>query len=135
MKQNRNFNFTLAMLVLLLTASLAGVLAGCAKNATPHPNQINAFDGQTYDRLTEAQAALDEAKVQYQTGKLPATAKTVINDTGAIYEQARTAHNLWRDISLGVKSGDAEATHLLLLSDMNQLAVAIVNLKNIAGGK
>jgi len=56
-QRNRNVNLTLALLVMFLTASLAGVLAGCAKNATPHPNQLNAFDGQTYDRLTEAQAA------------------------------------------------------------------------------
>jgi predicted lipoprotein len=126
------------------TRSLIGVLivlvmiasVGChTKAAVPHPNQLDAFDGQTYDSLVAAQATLDEAKAQFAAGKLPPTAKPVINSAGAAYEQARTAWQLRRDIMLGVKSGDAESTRLLLLNDMNQLAQAIVSLQKLIGGK
>jgi hypothetical protein len=115
-----------------MTAAFYG---GCAKNVTPHPNQLNAFDGQVYDRLTEAQAALDEAKAQFAAGKLPPTAKTVINGAGATYEQTRTAWVLWRDVSMGVKQGDQDSLHTQLLADMNQLAQAIINVKALFGGK
>jgi opacity protein-like surface antigen len=127
---NRNRYMALA---LCLTLALA--LGACAKHATPHPNQLDAFDGQTYDSLVAAQATLDEAKAQFSAGKLPPTAKPVINSAGAAYEQARTAWQLRRDIMLGVKSGDAESTRLLLLNDMNQLAQAIVSLQKLIGGK
>lgn len=109
---------------------------GCHPNATPHPNQINSFDGQAYDRLTEAQAALNEAKAQYQAGKIsgPAT-KQIINAAGSAYETTRTSWQTWRDIVQGKTAGDANAAQLKLTQDMNQLAAAIVNLKSLIGGK
>jgi hypothetical protein len=123
-------NLTIALLVITAMA------VGCAKNVTPHPNQINSFDGQTYDALVSAQGALDEAKAQYASGKLPSGAKTVINDAGATYESARTTWATWRDITLGVKVGDADAVHAQLVADMAQLAVAITNVvKLTSGGK
>jgi capsule polysaccharide export protein KpsC/LpsZ len=120
-----------------LVISLA-MMPGCAHKATPHPNQIDAFDGQTYDTLITAQATLDEAKVQYGQGKFAtvSTAKTIINDAGAAYDQARATWQLRRDILLGVKQGDATALQLTLQSDMNQLAAAIAKVVALStGGK
>jgi predicted lipoprotein len=111
---------------------------GCQKKVGAHPNQINSFDGQTYDTLVSAQAALDEAKNQYAQGKLTAVpnAKLIINTAGASYETTRTAWMTWRDITLGVKSGDAAASQTVLETDMAQLAVAVANVvKLTSGGK
>lgn len=116
--------------LLMIVFSLA-----CHKNATSHPNQINGFDGKTYDTLISAQAALDEAKSQYRSGTLPQDAKQIINDAGAAYEQARTSWQLWRDVTLGLKPGDPESTQSKLEADMQQLAAAMASLQRIRGGR
>ena len=115
--------------VLLLTFGVA-----CRKNVSPHPNQINAFDGATYDTLVSTQAALDEAKVQFRSGALPQNSKQVINDAGAAYEQARTSWQLWRDAVLGVKPGDPEALQAKLQTDLQQMTAAMGSLRQITGG-
>jgi hypothetical protein len=107
----------------------------CHKNATPHPNQINSFDGRTYDTLISAQAALDEAKSQYRNRTLPQDAKQIINDAGAAYEQARSSWQLWRDVTLGLKPGDPESTQSKVEADMQQLAAAMASLQRIRGGR
>jgi predicted lipoprotein len=126
----RNRNLAVCLLVLLAVSNI-----GCQKNVTPHPNQLNTFDGQAYDRLTEAQAALNEAKSQYAQGKLPVTAKEVINASGAVYNTTYASWLNYRDIVQGKTAGDPEAARLKMLADMNQLAQAIVQLKNLIGGK
>jgi hypothetical protein len=128
--RNREVRVTviLAVMAVLLTI-------GCQKKVTPHPNQLNAFDGQAYDSLVSAQAALDEAKGQYASGKLPPTSKAVINDAGAAYESARTGWVYWRDVSMGIKSGDVNAAQEKLQEDLTQLATAIAKVAAIKGGK
>jgi hypothetical protein len=96
-RHNRRYAVLVALVITL------AMMPGCAHKATPHPNQIDAFDGATYDTLITAQATLDEAKVQFGQGKFASvpTAKVIINDAGAAYDQARTAWQLRRDILLG----------------------------------
>ena len=118
------------LVLLVLVLGLA-----CQKNVRPHPNQINSFDGQTYDTLISAQAALDAAKAQYKSGRLPESAKPIINDAGSAYEQARTSWQLWRDITLGLKPGDPETRQAKVRTDMQQLAAAIANLRHATGGQ
>lgn len=133
MRQIRNRSLFAVVIVLLFLSNI-----GCQKNVVAHPNQINSFDGQTYDALISAQAALDEAKTQYSQGKFAAVpnAKLIINSGGAAYETARNAWQTWRDITLGVKSGDANAAQMTLQNDMNALAAAIANVvKLTTGGK
>jgi hypothetical protein len=81
MQMQRNL---IALALLLLLNS------GCAKNI--HPNQIDSLDGKTYDTLLVAQSVLDNAKIQFQQGKLPATSKPVINGMGQAYMELR---ELW----------------------------------------
>ena len=127
----RRYKVSACLLVLILLS----FGAGCAKKATPHPNQINSFDGATYDTLITAQATLSEAKAQFAAGKLPAGSKDIINTAGAAYETARTSWVTWRDVYQGLKPGDANAAQAQLASDMTQLAGAIANLtKLIQGG-
>ena len=133
MRKTRNRSLFAVVTLLLVVSNI-----GCMKNVTAHPNQINSFDGQTYDALVAAQGALDEAKSQYSAGKLTSVpnAKLIINSGGAAYETARTAWQTWRDITLGVKPGDATTAQTVLQTDMAQLAVAIANVvKLTTGGK
>lgn len=122
------------LLLMLLVLSF-----GCAKKVTPHPNQINSFDGQAYDALTYAQAALDEAKAQYQKGSLPPGSKDIINAAGAAYETARTSWSTWRDIAQGLKAGDATASQAQLQTDIAQMTAAIAKVVQLItsakGGK
>jgi hypothetical protein len=119
----------------ILTVIAVMFTIDCQKKATPHPNQLNVFDGQAYDSLVSAQAALDEAKGQYASGKLPPSSKTVINDAGAAYESARTGWVYWRDVSMGIKSGDVNEAQTKLQDDLAQLAVAIAKVVAVKGGK
>jgi hypothetical protein len=85
--EKKRQNLTILALLLLLSS-------GCAKNI--HPGQIDALDGKTYDVLTVAQSVLDEAKVQYAQGKLPTTAKPIINGMGQAYNELRDLWNQYR---------------------------------------
>jgi hypothetical protein len=129
-RHNRRYAVLVALVITL------AMMPGCAHKATPHPNQIDAFDGATYDTLITAQATLDEAKVQFGQGKFASvpTAKVIINDAGAAYDQARTAWQLRRDILLGVKQGDAASLQATLQNDMNQLAAAIAKVVALSAG-
>lgn len=125
-------SFIAAFIVLLAVSNI-----GCAKKVTPHPNQINSFDGQVYDTLTTAQATLDEAKAQYAQGKFAAVpnAKQIINSAGTAYDTTRVSWQTWRDTVQGVKQGDPAALQALLQTDMNNLAAAIAKVVTLIGGK
>lgn len=132
-----NRNRSLAIALGLVLACVLGATS-CAKNSAPHPNQISPFDGATYDTLMEAQASLDQAKIDYAAGKYAAipNAKTIINGAGASYNIAYQGWETWRDIVLGVKAGDAATAQAQLQTDMNNLAAAIANVVKMAkGGK
>ena len=124
-----------ARATVLLTVIAVIFTIGCQKKVTPHPNQLNAFDGQAYDSLVSAQAAIDEAKGQYASGKLPPSSKAIINDAGAVYESARTGWLYWRDVSMGIKSGDVNEAQARLQDDLAQLSAAIAKVVAIKGGK
>jgi hypothetical protein len=124
---------TAIALAFVLTIAMVSTI-GCQKNVTPHPNQLSDLDGKVYDRLTEAQAALDEAKAQYSQGKLPPTAKDVINAGGAAYETARTSWMTYRDVLSGVKTGSVDAQQQQLNADMLAMAQAIAKVVALTGG-
>jgi hypothetical protein len=128
--RNREVRLTVILTVLAVVFTI-----GCQKKVTPHPNQLNAFDGQAYDSLVSAQAALDEAKGQYASGKLPPASKAVINDAGAAYESARTGWVYWRDVSMGIKSGDVNEAQAKLQDDLAQLSAAIAKIAAMKGAK
>ncbi|MBV9082271.1 MAG: hypothetical protein JOZ62_06335 [Acidobacteriaceae bacterium] len=111
------------MLKLKLTA--VGLLAiavsfstGC--NPQPkHPNQINAFDGASYDSLTLAHAALTSLRMQVAT-TYPQY-KTVFNQAAASYGTAYSAYSLFRIAPAG------QASAALAISN---LTVSLVTLEN-----
>jgi hypothetical protein len=74
-------------------------------------------------------------RLSIAAGKLPTGSKVVINAGGAAYETARTSWATWRDISLGVKAGDANVAQVQLNSDMLAMAHAIAKVVALTGGK
>ena len=131
----RRYKLISLMLALMLISNLFFV-TGCGKNATPHPNQLSDFDGQVYDRLTEAQAALTSAKAQVANGNIAGTpeVKLAINSCGAVYNTTRASWITWRDIYSGTKPGDEASAKAKLTSDMASLSQAIAQLVKLTGG-
>ena len=81
--------------------------SACHKQiVAPHPASLDAFDSQTYDALLVAQGVLDQAKIEYQQGKLAESAKPLINKTGDAYNLARDLWLEYRAVVEAGKSGD-----------------------------
>lgn len=98
-----------ALLLLLVLA-----VSGCvSKNYQIHPGAVDEFDSRTYDVILSAQAGLDQAKVEYEEGNLPARALAIINRAGDAYNALVSAHSLYREWKLtGVRPADAEEASL-----------------------
>jgi len=60
---------------LLLVALLAAATSACAVRYTIHPGALNKTDSAAYDILLVAETAIDQARLDYKSGHLPAGAK------------------------------------------------------------
>src|SRR5947209_5178424 len=102
-------------------AALALVLAvGTGCNTQPaHPNQINAFDGATYDSLTLAHAALTSLRSEVITSYPKYTPE--FNQAAAAYSAAYSAYTLFRT-QLGAEGS--------VNVEINNLVVAVVALES-----
>src|SRR5437868_3176833 len=69
------------------------LFASCGTQAS-HPNQINTFDGATYDSLVVAHAALTSLQTNVPAGYPAYT--TVVNQACAAYGVAYTAYASFR---------------------------------------
>ena len=81
-----------SLLVLAIALSMA---TGCNPQ-TKHPNQINTFDGASYDSLTLAHAALASLRTSVST-TYPQY-KTVFNEAATSYTTAFEAYSVFRTI-------------------------------------
>lgn len=102
-----------ALLAVALLSSTA-----CSPQAT-HPNQINAFDGASYDSLTAAHAALTSLRGTIATG-YPQYVST-FNQAAASYQLAYNAYVTFRT---------APANQAQAALAIDNLTVAIVNLED-----
>lgn len=103
-------NFKLAASFL---AIVAAALTGTGCNTQPaHPNQINSFDGASYDAFTLAHGALTSLRVEISTTYPPYASQ--FNEAVAAYSTAFSAYSVYR----------AAATQ----GDQAQVTVAIQNL-------
>ena len=87
------------MLKLKLTAFgfvvIAILLATSACNSQPsHPNQLNAFDGSSYDSLTLAHGALTSVRADVSTSEKQYVPE--FNEAAAAYATAFNAYSLYR---------------------------------------
>jgi len=103
--------FSLPVLSLILAT-------GCGSQPS-HPNQINAFDGASYDSLTLAHAALTSIQAGVFVSYPKYTA--VFNEAAAAYGTAYNAYSLYR-------VNPNEQAELSV--QLNNLTVSIVSLEN-----
>lgn len=83
-------------LKLILAALFVAILIFCTgcNNQPTHPNQINAFDGASYDSLTVAHAALTSLRVSVSTTQQQYTSP--FNQAAETYATAYTAYVAYR---------------------------------------
>lgn len=112
-------NLKLAALALAMGAVLFST-TGCKAQAD-HPNQINTFDGASYDSLTVAHVALGSLRGQI-AGTYPQYA-TQFNQAAVTYSTAFNAYSLYR--SAATASNQAEVTVAI-----RNLTLSIVVLEN-----
>ncbi len=122
-----------AGLLLLLCLSLT---AACHKQiVAPHPGALDAFDSQTYDALNVAQSVLDQAKIEYTQGNLPAGSKLIINRTGYLYNVARDAWLEYRAVKqAGEGKPQLDAIAAKVTAAVRELNNTIVDLRKLIGG-
>jgi hypothetical protein len=105
---------------ILTLVGLALTIGTEACNTQPsHPNQINAFDGASYDSFTVAHAALASFRVQVSTTEKQYV--SVFNEAAAAYAIGFNAYSLYR-----TTQGNEPAVSV----DIANLTVSIVSLEN-----
>ena len=90
MKFSRKQQIAFSIIVFLIWLATA-----CASRGI-HPGAINKADSDLYDTLLVAQAALNQAKVDFASGKIPASAKDEINVAIRAYNVAQASWKTWR---------------------------------------
>ena len=86
----------LKALVLLLTIPLLLSASACAAHYTIHPGSLNKTDSAAYDALRIAEAAIDQARMKYEAGRLPGEAKEAVNALITSYNVARESWLTYR---------------------------------------
>jgi hypothetical protein len=76
--------FILVVPLLLLTTP------ACAMRYRVHPGALNTTDSATYDTLLIAETAIDQARLDFKSGRLPAQAKPALDALVEAYNIART---------------------------------------------
>jgi hypothetical protein len=125
----------LAVLILPLFAFF--LASGCGSQPA-HPNELNAFDGTTYDSLTVAHGALTSLRAEV-VSSYPKYAP-VFNQAAAAYATAFNSYSLYRttaneaDISMALANLTVSVVALenAFLNDMHASSVNIVKMRRKA---
>src|SRR5947199_4653728 len=112
---------------LLLVALLAAATSACAARYTVHPGALNKTDSAAYGILPGAETAIDQARLDYKSGHLPAGAKPA-------FDALINSYNIARESWLAYRSAIApNAPAAVYFSELNQnltdLAVRIRELE------
>ena len=120
---------------LLLLLGLGFTVACHKQIVAPHPGALDAFDSQTYDALNVAQGVLDQAKIEFTQGNLPAGTKLIINRTGQLYNVARDAWLEYRAVKqAGASQSTLDAVAAKLTAAVAELNSTIIDLRKLIGG-
>jgi len=107
-------------LALLTVVTVVFTISTIACNTQPnHPNQINVFDGASYDALTIAHAALTSFRVQLSTTNKQYV--SVFNESAAAYATGFNAYSLYRS---------TQSNQAAVSVDLANLTVSVVSLEN-----
>ena len=112
----------LKTIVFLLLIPFLFTNTACASaHYTVRPGALNQTDSAAYDTLLIAEIAIDEARLQYQTGQLPKGAKDALDTLIRSYDVAREAWLTYRG---------AIATNVVTTTYFDQLNKNILALSN-----
>lgn len=106
-------------LAILIPVVLALAISTACNIQPSHPNQINAFDGASYDSLTVAHAALTSFRVQVSTTDKQYV--SVFNEAAAAYATGFNSYSLYRT---------TQVNQAAVSVDIANLTVSIVSLEN-----
>jgi hypothetical protein len=69
----------LKILVLVLAVPVMLSTSACAAHYTIHPGTLDKTDSGTYDALLIAETAIDQARMDYEAGRLPSQTKEALS--------------------------------------------------------
>jgi len=72
------------------------LLLGCAVHYGIHPGALNTTDSAAYDALLIAETTIDQARLDFQAGQLPADAKVALDALIRSYNVARASWLTYR---------------------------------------
>jgi hypothetical protein len=119
-------------LVLLLAIPLLLVTPACALHYTVHPGALNPADSAAYDTLLIAESTIDQARLDFKSGQLPAGAKPALD---ALVESYNIARDSWLTYRAAISTnapGEAQARQRAALIDV-YLSQLNQNLTDLAG--
>jgi hypothetical protein len=118
---------TAAILILILLVLSA---SSCAAHYRIHPGALSTTDSAAYDALLVAQAAIDQARVDFKAGELPEKAKDPLNVLIQAYNVARDSWLTYRGaITTSGTSVSSQAYLAQLNKHLSDLADAIKRLQ------
>ena len=117
----------LKTLVFILAVPLLLVTPACAMHYTVHPGALNQADSEAYDTLLIAESTIDQARLDFKSGQLPAGAKPALDALVSSYNIARNSWLTYR----GAISTNAPAGIYLgqLNQNLTDLTTTIRNFK------
>ncbi len=119
----------LKILFPLLLVPFVLSMTACAAHNRIHPGALNVTDSVAYDTLLVAEAAIDQARLDYQNQQLPPRAKDALNTLIHSYTVARESWLIYR----GALANSVPPDEYLrqLAQNLSDLTNAIRNLKEV----
>jgi hypothetical protein len=106
---------------LILVLPLVLLASACGAHHKIHPGALNKSDSAAYDMLLNAEAAIDQARIDFTARRLPGRAKPELDTLIQIYNVARESWLTYRG---------AVATKLPSEIYFNQLTKNLTDLNN-----
>jgi hypothetical protein len=111
------------MLAVLVIVPLALATQACAMRYTVHPGALNKTDSAVYDTLLVAQTTIDQARLDFESGQLPETAKPAL---AALVQSYNVARDSWLIYRGAISSNTPADVYLSRLNqNLTDLAISI----------
>jgi hypothetical protein len=104
--------------------------SACAAHYSIHPGALNPTDSAAYDALLIAESIIDQARLDYKSGQLPAGTKPALD---ALVESYNIARNSWRTYRGAISTNAPSDLYFIQLNqNLTDLASAIRALREPA---
>src|SRR5439155_8794355 len=87
----------LKTLAFILIVPFLLVTPACAMHSQLHPGALHTIDSASYDTLLIAEAIINQARLDFQSGRLPTTTKPALDTLVESYNVARASWLTYRD--------------------------------------